>query len=392
MGGSNQVITLVPVVGAGPTYRDTSTRPFGTAGEIGIEFLSAVGADTLQAEPLGSPGESVSSASATAAYYSSGVGPFDYSGVTNRGFQFWVKPTAVTTNQMIVHDTNQHGVGISSNGRWFMQYAQAGNVTSDRTIDTTIPESLATAGDWHHVMMVRPYGAARKIEDPVNPSDPQTPPTFDSDVSSGPQGGARLYIDGVAVAADTGGFSTSLSFNFGTARFLANSILYVGGRGTTNASGGFTGVAEPFRGIVDDLEMFVLGTSYTGTQWGNFNLATDNRFIASTIAGKGAADFDLDGDEDSEDVDTFVDNWLDVNLVNNLPVGDLRSRSKGDVNFDGRVNLADWYQINLANPGFGSALAASLGFGAVVPEPSSFVLATVSLAAAVLLYRRRNRS
>ena len=390
MGGSNQVITLVPIAGLGPTYRDTSTRPFGTAGEIGIEFIAATGADTIQAEPLGSPGESVSSSSATAAIYASGVGPFDYDGVTNRGFQMWVKPTVVNTNQVIIHDTNQHAVGISSNGSWFMQYAQAGTPTSDRTIDTSIAESAATANQWYHVMMVRPYGAFRKIEDPPNPSDPLTPPTFDADVSNGPEGGARLYINGVAVAADTGGFSTSLSYNFANARFLANSILYVGGRGTTNATGGFTGVQEPFRGIVDDLEMFVLGTSFTGTQWGNFDLATDNRFIASTLAGKGAADLNLDGFENQADVDAFVTNWMDQNLVNGLVVGDLRSRSKGDINLDGRVNLADWYQINLASPGLGASIAYSLGFGpAPVPEPSTLVLAMVSLAAGLVLQRRR---
>jgi hypothetical protein len=66
-GGNNEVITLVPVpLGArtGPRYVDASARPFASAGEIGVEFANPTQA--LQAEPLGSPGESVSSSSATA--------------------------------------------------------------------------------------------------------------------------------------------------------------------------------------------------------------------------------------------------------------------------------------------------------------------------------------
>lgn len=391
-GGSNQVITLTPVAGNGPIYRSTATRPFASPGEIGIEFTNSFGADALRAEPLGSPGESVSSASATSSLYATGVGPFDYDGVTNRGMQFWTRPSRTNVDQVIVYDTDQHVVGISAGGRWFMQYdapRPAGRTifgaVTDRTIDTTIPESLAQANQWYHVMLVRPYGATRKIEDPV---DPAAPPTFDSDVSSGPNGGARLYINGVAVAAETGGFNTGLEFNFGTGSFRGDSILYVGGFGATPASGAFQGITNPYLGILDDLEMFVLGTSVNGTGWGNFDLATDNGFIAQTLAGIGAADLNRDGTENAADVTAFVNGWLSQNLVNGIVVGDLRSRARGDVNFDGRVDLLDWRQINLASPASGTAIGQALGFIAI-PEPAGLALAGAVALVGGLRGRRR---
>ncbi len=378
-GGNNEVITLVPFVN-GPIYRDLSSgplaRPFASPGEIGVEF-GATGADIMAAEPLGSPGESVSSSSATSSIYATGVGPYDYEGVTNRGMQFWTRPSRVNTNQVIVYDTDQHVVGIDASGRWFMQYDYARapgrtvyGAVDDRVVDTSVPQSLAQANQWYHVMLVRPYGAFRKVEDPVDPNDP---PTFDGDVSNGPNGGARLYVNGVAVAAEGGGFDTSLSYNFGTGRFRGDSILYVGGFQATPATGTRGAVSQPYQGIVDDLEMFVTGTSFNGTEWGNFNLATDNGFIANTLAGKGAADLNLDGFEDINDVNAFVAGWLSKNTVNGFVVGDLRSRAMGDVNFDGVVDLLDWREINLASPAAGNMIGQALGFIAV-PEPTSVAL------------------
>jgi hypothetical protein len=52
------------------------------------------------------------------------------------------------------------------------------------------------------------------------------------------------------------------------------------------------------------------------------------------------------------DVNVFVGNWSFQNIVGGLVVGDLSSRMRGDLNYDGFVNLADWRILtDLAPPG-----------------------------------------
>jgi hypothetical protein len=220
--------------------------------------------DFLLGERLGLPATSFSATGGVTA------GTLDYEGITNRGFQFWVRPdgTGQGRLQSLVNDTNQHGVAISSNNTWVMRY---GGVSVD--------SGTAAAFDaWSHVMVVRPSGAAS---------------------------GSRLFVDGVAVAARGGGYNG------------ANEFPLVVGANTGDPLGDpgqFPGTSEHFDGIIDDLEMFVMGTStVTFTDYGTFDFATDNEFAAAALStyvpGDATGDGLVQGDGSggvNDDVAVFV--------------------------------------------------------------------------------------
>ena len=119
--------------------------------------------DFLYTDRLGLPSSCVTDAS----------GVRDYSGIFNRGYQFWVKPGSNTTLQTVVMDTNQHGVRITADGNWSMRYAGFDH-------DSGVPATIDT---WHHVMLVHPIGGI------------------------GPKNGSYLYVDGIAVAAAGSSYS-----------------------------------------------------------------------------------------------------------------------------------------------------------------------------------------
>ena len=310
-----------------PTYVDTSDRPMASAGELGIQF-DATNLQVLDGDRLGFPETSIATE--------------DYTGIVNRGFQLWVKPEvgASANPQDIVMDTTQHGVRINAAGRWAMVYGN-GNVFASN-VD-------ATTNTWHHVMVVRPFGA------------------------TGPNGGSRLYVDGVAVAAAAGGYNTTDDF-----------LLAIGGA----TSDSVAGESNNFTGIVDDLEIFVVGTttSTPAIDYGTFDLATDNQFIANALSGfvsgdingDGAVNGDGTGNANTDDISAFVDNWLFENRVNGVLAGDINTRMRGDFDFNGIVDLDDWHVLrtnhitNAAGINLGSLIA-----GASVPEPASWVLLTL---------------
>ena len=106
-----------------------------------------------------------------------------------------------------------------------------------------------------------------------------------------------MYINGVAEAVATGGYDddwADLTVGSNTA----------GDDGGTHPSipspQGFTGgTSEFYSGIIDDLKLFVIGTSTSTTpvDYGTFNFAVDNAYAASPISGiKGiAGDVDNNG-------------------------------------------------------------------------------------------------
>src|SRR4029078_3348448 len=122
---------------------------------------------------------------------------------------------------------------------------------------------------------------------------------------------------------------------------------------------GFTGgTTEFFNGVIDDLKMFVIGTS-TGqppTNYGTFNLGVDNQYAASTITGiKGTAgDVTNDGLLNQADKDAFVAGWMHQQLVNGIQIGDMVSRGQGDLNLDGITNIQDLLIIQNALSGAGA--------------------------------------
>lgn len=219
---------------------------------------------------------------------------------------------------------------------------------------------------WYHVEVVRPNGATS---------------------------GARMFVNGVAVAAAPGGYDSDWA------------DLVVGANTAGDDSGnhaeipspvGFTGgTTEFFNGIVDDLKMFVIGTSTSTTpvNYGTFSLAADNQFVASTITGiKGTAgDVTNDGFLNQADKDAFIAGWMSQHLVNGIQIGDMLSRGQGDLNLDGITNIQDLLIIQnaLSGAGAGTITADELRG---VPEPATItLLMTLMITSVPIRFRRPSR-
>jgi hypothetical protein len=238
-------------------------------------------------------------------------------------------------------DTNQHGARINPNGRFSMRY---NNVDYESTV-------TVTPNTWYHVMVVRPFGAAN---------------------------GSRMYVNGVAVAFGPGGYSDDTSH-------------LVVGANTAGDEDNFTGgTADFFSGIIDDLEMFVMGSNTTAN-YGTFNLATDNDyidFIITPVAGDINNDFLLN----QADKDAFIAGWFDRRLVGGFQLGDLVSRGAGDLNLDGITNIQDLAIMQNALTGAAlSAITPAELAAAGVPEPSTAALVLVISAALPAMARRFSR-
>ncbi|MBN1852123.1 MAG: hypothetical protein JW829_05335, partial [Pirellulales bacterium] len=306
--------------GGNARYVNTSARPFADGGtELGIQFNGI--SDFLEGDRLDYPETSTASAAANP------PGPVDYYGISKRGFQCWINPASPGNGvaQDIVMDTNNHGVRLSETGNWMMRYINL-------DYDSGIP---AVAGQWYHIELVVPDGESLS---------------------------AQMYVNGIAVAAA-----------FGDYRNRNQSESLVIGANT----GFLSGTENFFAGIVDDLDMFVMGVSAKDfNDYGEFNPGTDNEFIAKTMESIDVADVNANGTVDYDDVDAFVAGWFSKNLINGIPVGDLGSRHNGDLNYDGIVDLADWSILNAANPGIGSAAMACIQG---VPEPATIALVSLLL-------------
>lgn len=341
--GAGELVDLTAV--NTPTYVTITGRPDGVGGR-GIQFAAAQ-QEYLHGFNLGTPSNSFSAATHTTPT----GGTLNYAGLVNRGFQFWVQPSS-TAVQSIVMDTNQHGVRINSTGKFSMRYAGLDFESSVAVVP----------GTWYHVEVVRPLGAA---------------------------GGSRMYINGNAAAAAAGGY------NDDWADLVVGSNT-AGDDGGTHASipspVGFTGgTNEYFSGIVDDLKMFVIGSS-TGTvvNYGTFDLKTDNQFIASTVTGlKGiAGDVNNNGTLEAGDKTAFIAGWLKKRTVNGIQLGDLTSYGQGDLNLDGITNIQDLLlmQNAIGGSGIGAITAAELSG---VPEPATISLLVLAMLALPRRFQRR---
>jgi hypothetical protein len=293
---------------------------------IGIQFAGA-SSQRLQGDSLNWPQESSLS--------DTNGGLYDLAGIANRGFQLWVRPTS-TADQSIVRDTAQHGLRIVG-GRFSMSYA--GSNYSDLT-------QTVTPNTWYHVEVVRPAGTSS---------------------------GSRMYVNGVAVA---------ISQTF--ADYAADNVTPM------TVGSNLTGDGEFFSGIVDDMRMFVMGTTTSATpvNYGTFNFPVDNAFAASPVSGlRGVAgDVTNNGIFDAADKTAFIAGWLQKHVVNGIQIGDMASRAQGDLNLDGITNIQDLLlmQNALTGAGMGTITAGDLNG---VPEPTTALLTI--LAVLPLAIRRR---
>jgi hypothetical protein len=335
--GQGQLVDLTAI--NTPTYSTITGRPDGGSG-LGIQF-NAAQMEYLHGFNLGFPEESFSSVN----HHTIAGGALDYDGISNRGLQFWVRPTS-TAVQTLVMDTNQHGVRINANGRFSMRYAGTDYESTQ----------AVTPNTWYHVEVVRPAGAGN---------------------------GSRMYVNGVAVAAAPGDYPKN---------DWADLTVGTNTAGDDQPSPGFTGgTAEFFSGIVDELKMFVIGTSTatTPTNYGGFSITTDNDFVASPVTGikNVAGDVTNDGLLNQADKDAFIAGWMDRRIVGGFQIGDMASRAQGDLNLDGITNIQDLlvFQNALSGAGIGTITAADLQGN--VPEPSTLLLMMMTLA---FLPRRRS--
>jgi hypothetical protein len=253
-------------------------------------------------------------------------GTINYQFIRDRGFQLWALPQT-SGRADIVMDTTQHGALINASGTFSMRYINTDYDTGVAVIPNT----------WYHLMVVRPFGPGR---------------------------GSIMYVNGKAVAQASGTYrGEDVAANEET------TPLVVGANTSTVPFQ--VGSINRFQGLVDDLEMFVMGIN-GAADYGDFVFERDNKY-AAFFKPSNAADLTNDNLVNMSDVDIFVDNWLYQKVVGNQVIGDLESRMKGDFNFDGYVNMADWEILNeLAPPGAGGA---ALRMIQGVPEPSSVALA-----------------
>ena len=252
--------TYVNVSVSGPNL--AQARPGAAPGSRGIRFNGVD--EHLRGARLNFPQTSASSTLSG--------GPLNYTGIGNRGFQLWVYPTGPNpgTIQSVVSDLNQHGVRINAAGNWEMRYNGA-IVNSNRA---------AAFNQWSHIMVARPFGA------------------------TAPNGGSMLYLNGEAIAAAAGGYNTAPT---------PNDFLVIGAE---PADATPVVDAEFFRGVLDDMNMFVLGTIATapptpGTY--NFEFGKDNAFAAMPVATSGLSgitgDVNQDGLVNQTDINDLVTGW-----------------------------------------------------------------------------------
>ena len=334
-----------------PSYVDVSptnlARPGTSTGALGIEFN---GTNYLRGLRFNDPETAPGSIAAG--------GTQDYAGITNRGFQLWIKPSQTgldgNIDQYVVHDTSEHGLKIDGDETWIMIY-DGGEHDS----------GIKATSDWAHVMVVRPYSGQNNF------------------------GGSLLYVNGIAIEGEAGPYDVTPEPT-GESQY----VLTVGtdsGNGQTDL---ISGANQLYSGVVDDLTFFAVGTTTNGLNLGKFNFGTDNGWATMHLSGV-AGDVDQNGALDPiADANALVAGWGSENLVDGIYAGDMTTILEGDLNFDGRTNLADAYLLHqaLLAEGFSAGFDFSLLQHAVVPEPTAMTLAVISLTCNFCVRKSRSSS
>jgi hypothetical protein len=338
---------------ADPTYVTVTGRPGATPGSLGASFD---GVDDYVKTPINLAVPSDVWDNTT--YFTSNF-PLNFEGIRVVGMQLWVRPDSTRQNvrQDIIRNSNAHGISITASNNWGLV---AGPVPP-------IDSGLAVSFDqWSHVMHVS--GATNLA-------------------SGSTQSGGALFVNGVIVKASSNAYT-----------FTANHPLTIGAQqfqgDLENATPSVP--ANFFKGIVDDVDVFLWGTNTSNFDYGSFNAGEDNEWIVSQLAGIPAGDINRDGQVSgngtgpvaTDDVSALIQNFRSRQVIDGLQLGDWNSRLQGDLNFDGIVDLKDAFEVRsgLIASGLGT-LDFSLLVGSV-PEPTSATLLIATLIMASLKRRR----
>lgn len=277
----------------------------------------------------------------------------NYTGIEDRGYQLWFKLTATTDSwQHILDDADEHSAIINPENN--VAFEMRSNDGGQGTVGTSV---AAVPGEWMHIAQIR---------------------------SDGTNGGAWGYVNGRAVASQSGLYDSSTL------------ELAIGADAEDDTLGG-TAFAPNFGGLVSDVEMFVFGGSF-----GEYDYTTDNGYFTDVFlpgqAGYSYADSNVDGHNDNVwivgdinfdgvlnvgDVTAFVDGWRSSNTASiagaGPDMGDYVTLGLGDLDLDGDTDVDDWIVLRSTGvtAGVGS-LSDLLATG--VPEPGSVVLVALGLA------------
>ena len=358
------------------TYVDVSPtsagnpRPGAAVGELAINFNGS--SERLVSFVLNNPEETAGPSGTPLKI----AHTRNYDNVDGRGFQFYARPEANGgARQDVVVDGAEMGVYVTAGGNWGFSYDEDFNPDSDTGVPALGAGSISGSG-WYHLMHVAGINT----------------------LNGTGRAGAAMLVNGVVVGSNGNNYDL-FSASATTQGFVANEAFSVASSPDDPGAGVPVGPQNYYKGDIDELEVFVFGSSLdsanpapTPTDYGSFTIWQDNGYIADNItlgATSGLPSGDLDGlngsDPDQGDIDAFVAGWLSDNEHG---IGGLGSYASGDMDFDGDTDLDDAFLLHteLANTG-GPSLFAALG--GAVPEPSSAILL---LLGSIALIGRRRRS
>jgi hypothetical protein len=338
---------LIPT--GGPTFVSVSDRPGGGAGQMVVQ-LNGASSQYLDGFGFGSPTEGA---------------PVGVSYPESRLMQVWVKPTTDNgARQEVVSDTFQFGIflaptAITTDDVEVWGHTYGSDVAPANLGDDFLTNVPVAYNQWTHIMQR----------------------TFEND-------GVVLYVNGVAISRFNADYEvTTLPISP-----APNLDIYVGA--------GSGGASNFLTGQVDSLKIGVAGQMGTTPNYGPVNLAVDNDYIAFALPNMNFVNGDVNGDGvvngngtgpvGTDDVSFFVNQWRirPEKRINNILVGDLTTRTTmADLNFDGRISLADWGILRAAHVGGASLDLEALLAG--VPEPSTGALMSIVLLSLAGLTRRR---